>query len=104
MKKILILTAMFAALCTTAQARTIQDYQNEMGIDKIAHASAGAVCSLYMAERVLEGKKNRKLLTAAVCSALAFMKERSDTKSDPKDFLATGVGVLIPLIEFKIEF
>ena len=104
MKRFLMVLALSAAMASTAQAKTVQDVQHDMGVDKIAHVAAGAVCSLYMSERIMEGKKHRKLITFAFCSTLAFAKEKSDSKSDPKDFLATEIGVVLPLVEFRIEF
>ena len=101
MKRFLMILALMAATATTAQAKTVQDLQQDMGVDKIAHVAAGAVCTLYVSERLLDGKKHRKLITFAFCTALAFDKEKSDTKSDTKDFLATEIGVIVPLIEIK---
>lgn len=99
-----VFTAVLISIPSCVQARTLQDYETEMGVDKIAHAAVGAVCSMYLNERVFKNKKHHKLLAAGTCSFLAFQKEKMDTKSDPKDFLFTSIGIVIPLLEVKVKF
>lgn len=97
-----LLMIIFAALVFsgTAQAKTIGDVTEDMAIDKVAHFSAGLAVSRYLVDEV----KLDKWMAVAVTVALAFIKEQTDTKSDPKDFIATAAGATIILINWKWEF
>jgi hypothetical protein len=101
MKKLMLIIAALMLFSIPASAKSIQDIQEDMGMDKIAHATAGMACSAFVLEK-MHGKKHSKMWAWSLCSAFAMMKEQSDTKSDPKDFLATEIGIVIPLISIKI--
>lgn len=103
MKKFLFAIAALLLFSVPASAKSIQDVQEDMGMDKIAHASAGMACSYFVLDK-LQGKKHSKFWAWSMCTAFALMKEQSDTKSDVKDFTFSEVGILIPLISIRFEF
>lgn len=86
----------------SAQAKSIGQIQEAVGVDKIAHALAGYSCGSFLVDRIfVKNKKHRSAKAAAVCTLLAFLKEKADTKPDWKDFAATGAGIAVGIIKWR---
>lgn len=96
-KKIFILTVLSISLCTSCFASSIHDIQDNIGIDKFAHAGVG-----YIITDQLERNANfSKLEAFATVAALAYIKERYvDDHFDSGDITATLSGYMLYQVSF----
>jgi hypothetical protein len=76
------------AIGSVANASPIQDIQDEIGTDKLAHFGVG-----YFVTDVLERTTPMTPIERGLAvTGLAAIKEATDNKWDTKDFLATVLG------------
>ncbi len=95
---------LFLALCcafflstATANANSLHDIQDDIGVDKFAHAGAG-----YIIQDQLQRNCYFSALEAfATVALIAYMKEEYvDNDFSKSDIAATAIGGLIYQIEF----
>lgn len=96
-KKIIILTMLLISLCTSCFASNLHDIQDNIGIDKFAHAGVG-----YIITDQLERNANfSKLEAFATVVTLAYIKERYvDDHFDSGDITATLSGYMLYQVSF----
>lgn len=95
---------LFLALCcalflftATANANSLHNIQDDIGVDKFAHAGAG-----YIIQDQLQRNCNFSALEAfATVALIAYMKEKYiDDDFNKSDIAATAIGGLVYQIKF----
>ena len=103
MKVILAATTLWIFVMSCGvQAKSAGQIQEAVGVDKIAHVLAGYSCASFLVDRIfVKNKKHRSAKAALICTLLAYIKEKTDTRGDWKDFAATEIGVTIGLLKWR---
>lgn len=98
MKKIIVLISLVLMLLpnSVSFAGPMQDLQNDVGTDKVAHFGVGYIINDQL-ERHTKFTPLERLLTV---TAIAYVKESTDDHFDRNDLLATMAGGLMYEVKF----